>query len=727
MNDIIETLLKDLNPAQKQAVESTEGPLLILAGAGSGKTRVITYRIAYLLSLGIDPSRILAVTFTNKAAEEMSKRVKRLVEETPALQIRSSDGLWIGTFHSTCVKILRRQIERLGYRNDFMIYDNQDQMHVVKECLKKLNMSDKEFRPQFILGHISGAKNQLLDSKAYQQSIGSFFEQKVSEVYTLYQKLLKSNNALDFDDLILNTVVLFSQHPEVLKLYQDRFQYIMIDEYQDTNHAQYRLINLLAAVHQNICVVGDPDQAIYRWRGADFKNLLNFEDDYSNCTEVVLDENYRSTQNILNASNHLIRFNRQRKEKNLWTQQAPGALISYFNGSNEHEEVDFVINSIERLKRQGEFSYQDMVVFYRTHAQSRVFEDGLRRSGIPYQIVGGLSFYQRKEIKDMVAYLRLIEGFGDSVSFKRVVNVPPRGIGEATIEKLEKWRSEMGVSLLEAALRSREVESLSSKTRQTLESFAQLINKFKELKETLSPPALMTQWVEEIHYFEEAQKSDPLTAEGRIDNIKEFVSFAQEYVLDFESPTLGGFLEGISLVSNMDQWADEGEKLTLMTLHSAKGLEFSIAFIVGLEEGIFPHASSGFDEDELEEERRLLYVGMTRAKNRLSLSSVNSRMIYGRRAASNPSRFLSELPSELIERVSLYAHDFMAHEASSVGIPSKKEFEYIAGKKVLHAVFGIGEVLETEGEGDDVKVRVAFDKNSSSKWLMAKYARLTPL
>lgn len=728
MHQTLENLLKDLNPAQSQAVQHTQGPLLILAGAGSGKTRVITYRIAYLLGMGIDPDHILAVTFTNKAAQEMVNRVKRIAENSPLIRADLARRIWIGTFHSTCVRVLRRHIDQLGYRSDFVIYDAGDQVHLIKEVLKKLSLSDKEFRPEGVLGRISAAKNQLAGPEEYAQWIGSFYEQKVSEIYNYYQKMLKGNNALDFDDLILKTVQLFIQHESILKFYQNRFQYIMIDEYQDTNHAQYRLVNLLAGLHRNLCVVGDPDQAIYRWRGADFTNLLKFEDDYAGCTEVVLDENYRSTQNILNAANHLIRFNQARKDKNLWTQAEEGAKLCYFVGSSEHEEVDFVINTVERLKRSGEIKYQDMVVFYRTHAQSRVFEDGLRRAGIPYQIIGGVSFYQRKEIKDIVAYLRLVEGVGDSVSFKRVVNVPQRGIGDVTLEKLDHWRSALGITFLDAAGRASEVAGLSQKTRDTLANFHKMILEFKVMKDSMGIPELVNHLVEKVGYFDELRKTDKILSEVRIENVKEFVSFAEEYMADTTGPSLGDFLQGISLVSNVDQWEDENDKLTLMTLHSAKGLEFPVVFIVGLEEGIFPHANSVMEEDGLEEERRLLYVGMTRAKKRLFLSSVNSRMIYGRRSLASPSRFLEEVPRELVEVVGLYGHEFVSDDAlDGTATSAKPDFSYQMGQKVLHSVFGVGEILELQGEGEDVKVRVTFDKHPSPKWLMAKFARLTPL
>jgi DNA helicase-2/ATP-dependent DNA helicase PcrA len=487
------------------------------------------------------------------------------------------------------------------------------------------------------------------------------------------------------------------------------------------------LINLLAGGHRNLCVVGDPDQAIYRWRGADFTNLLRFEDDYPDCVQIVLDENYRSTQNILNASNHLIRFNRLRKEKNLWTQKEEGELISYFNASNEHEEVDYVINTIERLKRVENRSYQGMVLFYRTHAQSRVFEDGLRRAGIPYQIVGGVSFYQRKEIKDIVAYLRLIEGTGDSVSFKRVVNIPPRGIGDATLEKFEKWREARGFRVIEALSHLKESESLSPKARQALENFYKILNELREIKDTLQVPDLVTLLMDRIGYFEELKKTDPVMSEVRIENVKEFVSFAEEYVLESQGPALRDFLERISLVSDIDQWEDEEERLTLMTLHSAKGLEFPIVFIVGLEEGLFPHASSTLEEVELEEERRLLYVGMTRAKEKLSLSSSSNRLIYGRRSISMPSRFLQEIPSQFMRRVSLYDYEYTVEEEISSERNGEKSYEYLVGQKVIHPIFGIGEVLELDGASEDVKVRIAFEKNPSPKWLMVKFARLTPL
>ncbi len=728
MHQTLEDLLKDLNPAQSQAAQHIEGPLLILAGAGSGKTRVITYRIAYLLGMGIDPERILAVTFTNKAAEEMITRVRKLSERSPLIRPELANRIWIGTFHSICVRILRRCIEKLNYRSNFVIYDAQDQLHVVKEALKKLNLSEKEFRPEGIRERISSAKNELVSPEEFSQQIGSFYEQKVSEVYSLYQKTLKANNALDFDDLILKTVEIFAHHQDVLRFYQDRFQYVMIDEYQDTNHAQYRLVNLLAGLHRNLCVVGDPDQSIYRWRGADFTNLLRFEDDYPNCKEVVLDQNYRSTQNILNAANQVIRFNKTRKEKNLWTDKEGGSKLSYFCGANEHEEVDFVINHIERLKRGGQIRYQDMVVFYRTHAQSRVFEDGLRRAGIPYQIIGGVSFYQRKEIKDIVAYLRLIEGMGDSVSFKRVVNVPQRGIGEASLEKIEQWASMRGMNLLAVARSSHEIEGLSPRVKQALENFVNIVDDLRQVKDSVKISDLVTQLVERVGYFDELKKTDKTMSEARIENVKEFVSFAEEYTIDTDSPSLREFLEGISLVASVDQWEETTDKLTLMTVHSAKGLEFSVVFIVGLEDGIFPHGNSSHEEDGLEEERRLFYVGMTRAKENLFLSSVNSRLIYGRRSMSAPSRFLDEVPRELVESVGLYGHEFVSdNDFEGESEEKRVVFCYEVGQKVLHSIFGVGEILEIDGEEDETKVRVFFEKHASPKWLVAKFARLTPL
>jgi DNA helicase-2/ATP-dependent DNA helicase PcrA len=721
MDEVISHLLKDLNEAQKAAVSQTEGPLLILAGAGSGKTRVITYRIAYLVHIGIDPEKILAVTFTNKAAEEMNNRVRSLVPD--------ADGAWIGTFHSTCVKILRRTIDRLGYRNNFLIYDTSDQLHLIKDCLKDLNLGEKEYRPQSVLGRISGAKNQLMGPQDYAQLITNPFEQKVAEIFYRYQKKLKDNNALDFDDIILNTVTLFIQHEDVLRSYQERFQYIMVDEYQDTNHAQYRWINLLAGGHRNICVVGDPDQAIYRWRGADFTNLLKFEDDYANTKEIILNENYRSTQNILNAANHLIKFNRMRKEKNLWSKKNTGDPIFYFNGSNEHEEVDFVINCLERFKRVEKRNYRDMVIFYRTHAQSRVFEDGLRRAGIAYQIIGGVSFYQRKEIKDVVAYLRLIEGTGDSVSFRRVVNVPARGIGDSTIDKFEKWRETRGFKVYDALQHVDEIEGLMPKARMALRDFAKVLDQLRDMKDQYQVPDFVSHLVEKIGYFDELKKIDPAMSESRIENVQEFVSFAEEYVLETQAASLRDFLERISLVSDVDQWQDAQDKLTLMTLHSAKGLEFPVVFMVGLEEGIFPHSNSASDEMELEEERRLMYVGMTRAKEKLVLSCANSRLIYGRRGSALPSRFLSEIPHELVRRVTLYDYDYeiQPEKPPAAAKSMMIAIEYLVGQKVLHPIFGIGEVMELEGEADGMKVKVAFEKNPSPKWLMTKFARLTPL
>ncbi|MFC1668522.1 ATP-dependent helicase [Chlamydiota bacterium] len=725
-------LIEELNELQKEAVEHFEGPLLVIAGAGSGKTRVITYRIASMLGNGIMPKNILAVTFTNKAAEEMKMRIKRL---SPRVKIDSynnhiSDSdLWIGTFHSICAKILRRNIQEIGFKNNFIIYDSYDQKVLIKTCMKELSLSEKQNNPNHIHAAISAAKNKLLDPQQYSEYIGSYFERIVLKVYESYQRKLFENNALDFDDLIMHTVRLFKEKKEILASYQDRFHYVLVDEYQDTNHMQYHLINLLSLQHNNICVVGDPDQSIYRWRGADIRNILEFEDDYEAVKVIRLEQNYRSTQMILEASNNVIKNNSRRTEKQLWTHNKEGDKLVYFEGENESQEIDFIIDAIEDCTRKSDKKHSDMVVFYRVHAQSRGIEEGLRRAGIPYDIVGGISFYERKEIKDILAYLRVIYFPLDEVSLKRIINIPHRGIGDSTIEKIQEFSRNHNCTFYDALIRVNENNTLSERAKNRITIFVDLLKMLKVGAVDKNVPEIIELVLEKTQYIESLKKEDAIQSQARIENVKEIISAAQEYMLEYSDATLEDFLEGISLLSNIDIWNEEQEKITLMTVHSAKGLEFDVVFMIGMEEGLFPHMNSFNELEELQEERRLCYVGMTRAREKLHITSVKSRMIYGRRNCAIPSRFINEIPSEYIDKVGLYGDATQEEPFVEYRSKDKDEqcIEYSKGQMVLHPKFGIGKILDLDGTGSQSKLRILFDNNPSPKWLLVRYARLTLL
>lgn len=637
-------LLSGLNREQKEAVLHNEGPLLILAGAGSGKTRVLTHRIAYLIEQhGVYPSNILAITFTNKAAREMRERIAGLIGDL-------SNDMWVGTFHSICIRILRRDIEKLGYDRSFVIYDTQDQQVVIKECLKELSLNEKNFPPKSVLETIGKQKDELIDAESYEKQYASDFRMgKIAKVYKLYEKKLKANNALDFDDIIMNTIKLFDKYPEVLEYYQRRFRYILVDEYQDTNTAQYMLVRKLSEAHENLCVVGDDDQSIYGWRGANIRNILDFEKDFKKCCTIKLEQNYRSTQNILDAANHVIGNNTGRKSKSLWTDNKGGSKIVICENDNEHEEALYTAREIQRIISDEDRKYKDFAVLYRINAQSRVLEEMFMREGLPYKIVGGQKFYDRKEIKDIIAYMRLVQNPGDNVSLKRVINVPKRGIGDTTVENAEVLAYQSGVSLFTVISNTEEFPSLK-RAAQKLDSFSIMINKFRTMKENLSISQLLDTVVEDSGILREYELENTVEAQSRIENIKELKSVAMEFEKQSEDNSLEEFLAHISLVSDIDSLQEDQDYVVLMTMHSAKGLEFPVVFIPGLEEGVFPgYRAITEGPEQLEEERRLCYVGITRAREKLYLSNARFRTLFGNSSYNRPSRFLAEIPDELVE------------------------------------------------------------------------------
>lgn len=732
-------LVEGLNNEQKEAVLHTEGPLLILAGAGSGKTRVLTHRIAHLIEeKGVYPSSILAITFTNKAAREMKERVRQLVGD-------QSENIWISTFHSSCVRILRRDIEKLGYDRSFVIYDTTDQQTVIKDCLKELNLNEKNFPPRAVLDMIGRAKDSLEDAKAYTKRYAADFRMsKVAALYELYQKKLKNNNALDFDDIILLTIKLFEEHPPVLEFYKRKFKYILVDEYQDTNYAQYRLISLLAQDHRNLCVVGDDDQGIYSWRGADIGNILNFEKEFKNCRVIKLEQNYRSTQTILNAANSVIKNNTGRKSKKLWTENADGEKIQCYEGNNEHDEAYFVASEIKRLVNSDK-EYKDFAVLYRINAQSRVLEDAFMKEGIPYKILAGLRFYDRKEIKDIIAYLRVVQNPSDDISLKRIINVPKRGIGAATVETAESIAVKNDTSIFSTIASAGEFSDLQRASAK-LSGFVSLIQSFRELKEKTTVSGLIEAVIDKSGILEELQEEKTVESEGRIENIKELLSVALDFEEQSEEQGLEDFLAQISLVSEVDNLEEGNSKVILMTLHGAKGLEFPVVFMVGLEEGVFPGNRSMTDENALEEERRLCYVGITRSREKLYISNTTSRTLFGNTTYNRASRFLKEIPEEFLEGKAVkkvkssaavssaggrkepngFAREMMWNSKSIV-IPSANrpagEFNLKAGDRVEHKKFGMGTITSVEEEKGDHKLEIQFD-NAGMKRLMAGFANL---
>lgn len=739
-NRQVEQMLSGLNEQQRQAVKHTEGPLLIMAGAGSGKTRVLTNRIAYLIrEKGVAPWNIVAITFTNKAAREMKERVASLIGP-------EANDILMSTFHSMCVRILRRDIDRIGYSRNFTILDPTDQLSVVKQILKQQNLDPKKFEPRTILGMIGSAKNELVTAKEYEKHAKGPYEEVASKVYLEYTSQLKRNQALDFDDLIMLTIRLLKTVPEVLEYYHRKFQYIHVDEYQDTNRAQYVLVKLLSERYQNICVVGDSDQSIYRWRGADIANILSFEEDYPNAKLIMLEQNYRSTKMILDAANHVIENNWNRKPKKLWTENKTGEKIFYYNADNEHDEAYFVVDKIREAKRNGEFTYADVAILYRTNAQSRVIEEMLVKSNIPYHIVGGTKFYDRKEIKDVLAYLRLIANPDDDISLQRIINVPKRGIGAATMDKLLHFAQLQGISLFQALKEVEEI-GLGARVVTKLKEFATQMSNWVNMQDYLSVTELVEQLLEQTGYREMLQAEKTIEAQSRLENIDEFLSVTTEFEKKSEDKTLVAFLTDLALIADIDQLDEETEggdndSVVLMTLHSAKGLEFPLVFLIGMEEGIFPHSRSLFDEDEMQEERRLAYVGITRAEKKLYLTNAKLRTLYGRTNVNPTSRFIAEIPDECLENLNeeveepLWAKqsERAPRRTTSAVTPRKQltttggdEFDWSVGDKAEHKKWGVGTVVSMKGEGDQIELDIAFPKPTGIKKLFAMFAPIKKL
>lgn len=694
-------ILDTLNDRQKEAVLKINGPLLVIAGAGSGKTRVLTHRIAYLImEKKVSPANILAITFTNKAAKEMKSRVENL--------IGYAGDLWISTFHSACVRILRRDIERIGYDKNFVIYDTVDQKLLVQDCIKELDLNEKQYTPKGMINAISNAKDKMIGPDDYLLEFGNDFRnKKVNEVYKLYQNKLKSDNALDFDDIIIKTIELFNNDKNVLEYYQNRFRYIMVDEYQDTNKPQYEFINLLASKYRNLCVVGDDDQSIYGWRGADIRNILDFEKDYNDATVIKLEQNYRSTQVILDAANNVIDNNVKRKKKRLWTDNKNGERITISKLNNEREEANFIIEKINEFVNKGK-KYSDFAILYRTNAQSRIFEESLMMHDIPYKLIGALRFYDRKEIKDIIAYLRILVNPYDDISLKRIINVPKRGIGDGTINALQDYANTNGTSLL---MSIPEVD-VALRARKALDSFKELINDLNKKLDFMTITDVIDYVLDKTGYMDELKEDNTRESEARIENINEFIRAASEFEATSEDKSLEAFLSGITLVSDIDTVGDIGDSIVLMTLHSAKGLEFPIVFMAGMEEGIFPSSRVYLDDHELEEERRLCYVGITRAKEKLFMTYAKTRNLYGKPQYNPQSRFISEIPENLIqeydEGIEKGEYTDVSSYINKFARKTYKKEVYNPGDKIEHKLWGVGTVVNVEGSGEDTELTVAF-------------------
>ena len=776
---IIENSWSNLNNKQLEAVVTTEGPLLVIAGAGSGKTTVIIHKIAHLMVYGrayfdtavpaslseeeleildwfskgevdelppqlrdylfvepVNPYNILAITFTNKAAAELKSRLSAKLG-------KSGENVWASTFHSSCVKFLRRDIDRLGYEKNFVIFDTADSQTLIKECMKDLNIDTKDYAPKAIGGAISQAKNELITPEEYEGIFkNDFYKSVVARIYQLYQRRLKKYNALDFDDLIMCSVKLFEENPDVLEYYQNKFKYILVDEYQDTNHAQYRLVSLLAAKSRNICVVGDDDQSIYKFRGADISNILGFEDEFENARTIKLEENYRSTQNILSAANEVIANNRGRKAKKLWTGNGSGELVTVYNARNEHDEARYIAEKIAEIHSSGG-TYNDYAVLYRMNAESRVVEDTLLRNAIPYKVFGGLRFYDRKEIKDLTSYLRLVQNKTDNVAFVRIVNEPKRGIGDTTVEKVLAMAEENGMSALQIAENAGDYPELS-RAAAKLKGFAELI---EGMSAKLNSGTGLEEFVKSVIYdsgmMSAFETEDTVESRTRVENLKEFVSMVHETIKQEPETLLENLLENISLVSDLDNFDEAQETVTLMTLHSAKGLEFKNVFLIGMEEGIFPGVRSMNTEEEMEEERRLCYVGITRAKERLFLTHTDTRTLFGTTKYNMKSRFLKEIPKDFVNEEKYRAVNDDLFEIVGYKRPTmdKSSFktttspkpaasteilDFSAGDRVLHRKFGEGTVLEAKALGADTFLKVKFD-SAGEKNLMAAYVKLEKL
>ena len=749
-------LLNGMNDRQAEAVQTTEGPLLIMAGAGSGKTRVLTHRIAYLIDEKmVNPWNILAITFTNKAAREMRERAEKLKTE-------AQDCL-IATFHSMCVRILRREADHIGYNRNFTIVDPGEQRTLMKRILKNLNLDPKKWNERAILGTISNAKNDLIDEVAYANLAGDMYTEIVAKCYTAYQKELRQSEAMDFDDLIMLTLRLFDQNPDVLTYYQQRYQYIHVDEYQDTNHAQYQLVKLLASRFKNICVVGDADQSIYGWRGADMQNILDFEKDYPEAKVVLLEENYRSTKTILQAANEVIRNNRNRRPKNLWTQNEDGEEIVYYRANDEQDEALFVARTIDQLSREG-YSHKDFAVLYRTNAQSRTVEEALLKSNIPYTMVGGTKFYSRKEIRDVISYLNLIANPSDNISYERVVNEPKRGVGPGTVEKIRNFASSQEISLLDASANIL-LSPVKGKAAQAVYDFANMLLDLRERLDDYTLTELVEAVLEKTGYATVLAAQATLESQARIENIEEFLSVTKNFDESSDNPAdetgldkLSRFLNDLALIADTDDGDTESSEVTLMTLHAAKGLEFPVVFLVGMEENVFPLSRASEDEDELEEERRLAYVGITRAEKILYLTNANSRMLYGKTNYNQPTRFLREISSDLLDyqglarpanssfKVSYTNSDTskfgqgmslaqalqerkrqaapssistgsLPFGKSSQSQPSKPEVAWAIGDIAHHKKWGDGTVLAVSGSGNSQELKINFPEVGLKKVL----------
>ncbi|PGZ92859.1 MULTISPECIES: DNA helicase PcrA [unclassified Bacillus (in: firmicutes)] len=719
-----EELLQGLNPMQKEAVKTVDGPLLIMAGAGSGKTRVLTHRIAYLLGeKGVAPWNILAITFTNKAAREMRERIFNLVG-------KDAEDIWVSTFHSMCVRILRRDIDRIGFNRSFSILDTTDQLTVIKNILKEKNLDSKKFDPRSILGSISSAKNELQTATDYSRDAFTPYEKVVGEIYASYQDRLRKNHSLDFDDLIMMTINLFERVPEVLQYYQRKFQYIHVDEYQDTNHAQYKIVKLLAEQFKNICVVGDSDQSIYRWRGADISNILSFEKDYDKAQVILLEQNYRSTQTILDAANAVITNNSNRKAKKLWTENGQGTPIHYFRAASEQDEGYFVAGKLAEWKKEGVHQYGDVAILYRTNAQSRAMEEVLVKSNIPYKMVGGVKFYDRKEIKDILAYLRFIANPDDEISFSRIINVPKRGVGAASVDKIINYSIMNDLSLSDT-LEQIDFVGLSGKITKAVGDFHAMAKNWQQMLDYLSVTELVEEVLDKTGYIQVLKDENTIESASRIENIEEFLTVTNAFEESSEDKSLVSFLTDLALVSDIDQ-ADKEEsqadEVILMTLHSAKGLEFPVVFLIGLEEGIFPHSRSLMDEEEMEEERRLAYVGITRAEKDLYITNAQTRTLYGRTSVNQESRFINEIPDELLDRANkkvVTERRAVSRPAVAMKTTGGESLGWRVGDKASHGKWGIGTVVSVKGEGEAMELDIAFPSPVGIKRLLAKFAPIT--
>jgi DNA helicase II / ATP-dependent DNA helicase PcrA len=743
-------LQKLLNKEQYDAATTINGPLLILAGAGSGKTRVLTYRIAHMINdLGVYPSQVLAITFTNKAAQEMKERVKALVGD-------EVDHMWVSTFHSSCVRILRREIDKLGYNKNFVIYDTSDQKTLMKQCTKELNINEKDIEDKEIINKIGDAKDNMIGPEQYKrENQYNFRLNKIADVYMLYQKRLKANNALDFDDIIFKTVQLFKEHKDVLEFYQRKFKYIMVDEYQDTNMTQYELIRLLSAGHRNLCVVGDDDQCIYEWRGANIRNILDFEKDYPEAKVVKLEQNYRSKGNILSAANDVIKNNLERKDKVLRTTNEVGEKIKIYRAYSDKDESDFIVSQIKRIIREEDRKFSEFAILYRTNAQSRIFEDSFIKGDIPYRLIGGHKFYDRKEIKDILAYLRLINNPLDDISLQRVINVPKRSIGETTVAKIQEVANNNEEPLYSTILDIEYVPGLTARTITSINKFTSLVNGFMRRKDELGVSGLIEAILDETGYMSELKKSNDIEDQSRIENLKELVSAAVDFEQTSEETTLADFLEKVTLVSDIDNFDQSADSVVLMTLHSAKGLEFPVVFMVGMENGIFPGKAALNDDREMQESRRLCYVGITRAKEKLYMTSAEIRRVFGRTEAHTPSDFLNEVPGNLKEYVSGRSFSqrlgsaestpasgsinnifgssgprpvgggAQAYNLNSVAATSSQgsgkmltSGEATLGRKIKHSKFGVGTIVSVSKDGSDVKLTIAFDTQGIKSFMM---------